>query len=289
MYFTFTLWRRKLQHLARLQTFYPLLPTPLYLRCLHKVIPTCVANRVKQMRWFWLEGRATVTRGPVPRWGSRLVEVGWERLWGVGSNEERRFCFGLFPPSTPSTPPPPPSHISKDCETRWIHTLPFFLLLLCALQLFTLCWRKTPCRFGGGGPGGGGHTFSIRFLPLQSVRCTESWLQVRNTWLWGFMSQLWLIGRHSWLPWQQQGWFNTTANMMWPVILQFFRTNLLSNDEEFSFVSLEAALTANLANRMHICLNAKSYAWAQRILCCIQQFIPTKQSESALKQRWYKV
>lgn len=79
----------------------------LYLLCSHKVILTCVANRIKQMRWFWLEGRATVTHadGLMPYRESWLVEVGYESLCqrqrrgGVRSNEERRFCFTLSSPS----------------------------------------------------------------------------------------------------------------------------------------------------------------------------------------------
>lgn len=80
----------------------------LYLPCSHKVMLTCVANRLKRMHWFWLEGRAAATHadGLMPCRESRLVEVGYESLCqqqgrgGVRSNEERHFCFTLLPSVT---------------------------------------------------------------------------------------------------------------------------------------------------------------------------------------------
>lgn len=74
----------KPEHLARLQRviLFFFFFFFLYLPCSHKVILTCVANRIKQMRRFWLEGRATVTHvdGLVPYWESGLLEVGYESL-----------------------------------------------------------------------------------------------------------------------------------------------------------------------------------------------------------------
>lgn len=105
--------------------FFP--PAPLYLHCSHKVIPTCLANRVKQMRWFWLEGRATVTRGPVPRRESRLEEVGWERLC---RRRQRRGESGLMRrdvSALPSSLLPPPQVTYQRIVRRDESTLPFFL------------------------------------------------------------------------------------------------------------------------------------------------------------------
>lgn len=113
----------------------------------------------KSYSYSWTGATAREPTGGVG-WGASLSAAAAER--GVGSNEERRFCFALFPPSTP------PSHISKDCETRWIHTLPFFLPPRYFCVHFSSshsAWKKTPYRFGGREVcgGAGAHSASVFF------------------------------------------------------------------------------------------------------------------------------
>lgn len=116
IYFTLMLWQQSCETWPDFRCWTILL----YLPCSHKVMLTCVANRLKRMRWFWLEGRAAATHadGLMPYRESRLVEVGYESLCqqhrrgGVRSNEERHFL--LYPP--------PLSHIWEDWKPWWIHT-----------------------------------------------------------------------------------------------------------------------------------------------------------------------
>lgn len=104
IYFTLMLWQQSCETWPDFRCWTILL----YLPCSHKVMLTCVANRLKRMRWFWLEGRAAATHadGLMPYRESRLVEVGYESLCqqhrrgGVRSNEERHFCFTLLPSVT---------------------------------------------------------------------------------------------------------------------------------------------------------------------------------------------
>lgn len=93
--------------------------------------------------------------------------------------------------------------------------------------------------------------------PFPSSRNSLDIWRARAFKCWCLASQFRLIGRRSRLPWQQPGWFNTLANMMWARYPRVLTTNLLSNDEASGSTGSCSGVTCTSATLLALQLSAE--------------------------------